>query len=103
MPRVTSYLIEIKPKDSNGDIICHVLRNLFMKKEKKIRNVILDALWNNGNKLIGKKVTKREAKEMIQRIENGKAAEILNKNASQLSNEDVRELCTYLLNIKNSV
>ena len=38
---------------------------------------------------------------MIQRIEDGKAVEILNKNASQLSNEEVRELCAYLLNIKN--
>ena len=102
MPRVTSYLIKIKPKEANGDLICHVLRNLFLKKEKKIRNVILDALWNNGTKLIGKKVTKREAKEMIRRIDTGKAAEILNKNVSQLSNEEVRELYAYLLNIKNS-
>ena len=100
-PRVTSHLIEIRPKNDNGDLVCHILRNLFLKKEKKIRNVIHDALWNNGNKLIGKKVTKREAKEIIKKIDDGKAAEILNKNVSQLSNEEVRELCAYLLNIKN--
>ena len=100
-PRVMSHLIEIKPKSDNGDLVCHILRNLFLKKEKKIRNVIHDALWNNGNKLIGKKVTKREAKEIIKKIDDGKAAEILNKNVSQLSNEEVRELCAYLLNIKN--
>jgi 16S rRNA (adenine1518-N6/adenine1519-N6)-dimethyltransferase len=101
-PRVMSHLIEIKPKSDNGDLVCHILRNLFLKKEKKIRNVILDTLWNNGNKLIGRKVTKREAKEMIRRIDTGKITEILGKNASQLSNEDVRELSNSLLKIKSS-
>ena len=43
----------------------------------------------------------REAKEMIRRIDTGKAAEILNKNVSQLSNEDVRALSNSLLKIKS--
>lgn len=97
-PRVMSHLVKITPKNSDINFLHYIFRSIFWESNKTIRNVILDALWNNGEKLIGRKLTKNRAKQLIDGIDSNKLTSILNKSVLQLSNVEIRALSRSLLN-----
>jgi 16S rRNA (adenine1518-N6/adenine1519-N6)-dimethyltransferase len=101
MPRVTSYIIRVTKKKSNGNRLRIFLENIFLGGNKKIRNVILNALWNRGEIIINRKLTKKEARALVNEIDALKIASILDKNIFQLSNDEIRDLSKALLKISN--
>jgi 16S rRNA (adenine1518-N6/adenine1519-N6)-dimethyltransferase len=84
IPDVKSAIIKLTPKEkpSGKDLL---LRELVYQEDKKIRNALIDYLWNKGK-------TKRKAKELVSKFDNN----ILNKNVDMLSNDEFKKLCSFL-------
>ncbi|OJT94535.1 MAG: hypothetical protein JJ59_00210 [Candidatus Micrarchaeum sp. AZ1] len=74
-----------------------------MEDSRKIGNAMLDALWNNGESILQNKVTKAEARRIMDKFENGEQKnQILEKRVLQLSNEEMVSLVKSILaNISN--
>ena len=101
-PRVTSLILRIYPK-SNQSPLSLMLRLMFLEDSRKIGNVMLDALWNNGEFILQNKVTKAEAHRIMDKFENGEQKKrILEKRVFQLSNEEMASLVEFVSgNISN--
>ena len=79
------------------------LRKIF-GGSRKIGNAMLGALWNNGEFILQNKVTKVEARRIMDKFENGEQKnQILEKRVFQLSNEEMASLVKSILaNISNA-
>jgi hypothetical protein len=80
-----------------------MLKLMFLEDSRKIGNAMLDALWNNGESILQNKVTKAEARRIMDKFENGEQKnQILEKRVLQLSNEEMVSLVKSILaNISN--
>lgn len=96
-PRVTSYIVRITPKKDDSNLLRTVLKNAFLHNNMKLRNVILSALWNEGIRILNKKVTKKEARQMIEELKKESLAPILNKSIFQLSTNETSMLSRDLI------
>ena len=101
-PRVTSSILKISPK-SNQSPLSLMLKLMFLEDSRKIGNAMLDALWNNGEFILQNKVTKVEARRIIDKFETrGQKKQILEKRVFQLSNEEMASLVEFVSgNISN--
>ena len=101
-PRVTSFLLKISPKSVHSPMSL-MLKLMFLEDGRKIGNVLLGALWNHGEFIFRKKLTKAEARQIINKLENGEQKrQILEKRVFQLSNEEMSSLVESILgNISN--
>jgi 16S rRNA (adenine1518-N6/adenine1519-N6)-dimethyltransferase len=99
-PRVTSHIIRITQK-KNADFISSILQNLFSDYKKKARNALLDIFWNSSEGIIHRKLTRKEAKALILRVEEKTGVSLLDKNIFQLSNAEIKNLSKALLSIHN--
>ncbi len=102
-PRVTSSILKISPK-SNQSPLSLMLKLMFLEDSRKIGNAMLDALWNNGEFILQNRVTKAEARRIMDKFENGEQKnQILEKRVLQLSNEEMASLAESILaNISNA-
>ena len=102
-PRVTSSILKISPK-SNQSSLSLILKLMFLEDSRKIGNAMLDALWNNGESILQNKVTKAEARRIMDKFENGEQKkQILEKRVFQLGNEEMASLAESILaNISNA-
>ena len=91
MPRVTSHIVRIIPKDNEQKGVRALLTSIFLEDKKSIRNAIISTLWNDGEKCVGKRFTKKQAKEAVGRV-SLELSSILDKNIFQLSNSEIRVL-----------
>ena len=101
-PRVTSSILRISPKSKQSPLSL-MLKLMFLEDSRKIGNAMLDALWNNGEFILQNKVTKVEARRIMDKFENGEQKnQILEKRVLQLSNEEIASLAKSILaNISN--
>jgi len=76
-PRVDSYLVEISPKKAAG-----ILKKIYLQHDKKLKNALREAIVDI------KKKTKREAREIIERMKINQNT--LNKNVKMLSFHELR-------------
>lgn len=96
-PRVTSFLLKISPKSVHSPLSL-MLKLMFLEDCRKIGNVLLDALWNNGEFILQNKTTKAEARQMLNKFEKqGAKKRILEKRVFQLSNEEMASLAKSVL------
>ena len=102
-PRVTSSILKISPK-SNQSPLSLMLKLMFLEDSRKIGNAMLGALWNNGESILQNKVTKAEARRIMDKFENGEQKkQILEKRVFQLGNEEMASLAESILaNISNA-
>ncbi len=91
MPRVLSYMIKITPTKDN-EFLKQMLREFFIFKNKKLKNIIFSLLWNLKDKTGKNKYTKRQVKELLKNIEK-KYEKILEKTISELSNKEIKVIC----------
>ena len=100
--RVTSLILRIYPKPNQSPLSL-MLKLMFLEDSRKIGNAMLDALWNNGESILQNKVTKVEARRIMDKFENGEQKnQILEKRVLQLSNEEMVSLVKSILaNISN--
>lgn len=99
-PRVTSACVSVKPKDpatSQFSKTQKLLQRLFLYDEKKVRNVIMQSLWNEGDQIIGIRLTKREAGALADQILSGLSQQLAEKKVLELTNEEFRDLTITLL------
>lgn len=103
MPRVTSHIVKITPKLSGATALQFILKSAFLRPEKKLGNAIIGALWDDGYEALGKKFTKKEAKEIISALEEFSLTNILDKKVFQLSNLEIGKFCKSVVELqKNS-
>lgn len=96
-PRVTSFLLKISPKPVNSPMSL-MLKLMFLEDCRKIGNVLLGALWNNGEFIFQNKITKVEARQILNKFEKqGAKKRILEKRVFQLSNEEMASLAKSVL------
>ncbi len=100
--RVTSLILRIYPKPNQSPLSL-MLKLMFLEDSRKIGNAMLDALWNNGESILQNKVTKVEARRIMDKFENGEQKnQILEKRVLQLSNEEMASLVEFVSgNISN--
>jgi 16S rRNA A1518/A1519 N6-dimethyltransferase RsmA/KsgA/DIM1 with predicted DNA glycosylase/AP lyase activity len=92
MPRVESHMVRITPKVGKMAAADFILRNLFVRADKKIRNAMLSALWDRGEEAAGRKFTKKEAKEVVDQVDQGELVSVLDKRIFLLSGKEMRML-----------
>lgn len=96
-PRVKSHILRISQKKT-ATPLSEMLRLMFLNDGKKIRNTIADELWNHGDILVGRKLTKKEAHMIILTIETQhEMKSILEKHILQLSNAQMTILSSSML------
>ena len=102
-PRVTSSILRISPKPNQSPLSL-MLKLMFLEDSRKIGNAMLSALWNNGESILQNKVTKAEARRIMDKFENGEQKkQILEKCVFQLGNEEMASLAESILaNISNA-
>ena len=102
-PRVTSSILRISPKPNQSPLSL-MLKLMFLEDSRKIGNAMLSALWNNGESILQNKVTKAEARRIMDKFENGEQKkQILEKRVFQLGNEEMASLAESILaNISNA-
>ncbi len=102
-PRVTSSILKISPKSKQSPLSL-MLKLMFLEDSRKIGNAMLSALWNNGESILQNKVTKAEARRIMDKFENGEQKkQILEKRVFQLGNEEMASLAESILaNISNA-
>lgn len=89
-PRVMSALIKLKRLDRNellSDPKMYVMREIFFRRSSKLKNSLMEALIEYG-KANGDKVTKKEAKALIEKFNINR--NMLDKEVEQLSNDDFK-------------
>lgn len=96
-PRVTSFLLRISPKPVHSPLSL-MIKLMFLEDYRKIGNVLLDALWNNGEFIFQNKITKVEARQILDKFEKEEQnKQILEKRVFQLSNEEMAGLAKSIL------
>ncbi len=91
-PKVMSCILRIAPK-ANGSALSAMLRLIFLEDQRKIRNAMLDALWNYGERIIGQPMTKNRARDMVLEAERAGGLEnIFEKHILQLNNMEISRL-----------
>lgn len=93
-PRVMSSLIKltkIKREDLLDNPKMFIIRELFFRRSSKLKNSLMEA-YIEYNKKLDKKLTKKESKSIIEKLEFDK--DILNKEIEQLSNDDFNTIFT---------
>ena len=98
-PRVLSSLVKIVPKKREAEFLQIVFEYLFLHDTQKIKNAIIKLLWNRGNSLMKRKITKNDAKKIVDSFEG--MVELLDKKIFQLSTEEVGVLSKQLLRIQS--
>ena len=98
-PKVKSVILKISPRKKDT-LLSEIIRLMFIDGERKIRNSIIDALWNNGNSLFGREMTKRESRMVVTEMQERQGMKsILEKRMLQLSNEEMSVLSASLLKV----
>lgn len=96
-PKVRSLILRISQK-KDATPLSEMLRLMFLKDGKKVRNTIVDELWNHGDILVGRKLTQKESRMIILTIETQhEMKSILEKRILQLSNEQMAILSSSML------
>ena len=99
-PMVTSVAVSMKPFD-----MLHVqfkttrliLQRLFGHRHKKVKNVIIDCLWDDGEAIFSRKFTKREAKALAEDIVKGVEQIANEKEALNLTNDECKAITLNLV------
>ncbi|MCW6159571.1 MAG: methyltransferase domain-containing protein [Candidatus Micrarchaeales archaeon] len=99
-PRVLSNLIRIVPKTGKKTLVQAILEYSFLHETQKMRNVIMKLLWNRGEVLLKRKVTKNDAREIIESFD-GNLTPALDKGVFQLSTREISMLCKQLLRMQS--
>ena len=81
-PRVLSALIKLEKKEPD-DLLLKIFKNLFYYQDKKLKNALIETFIN-----VNLVQTKREAKELISKLE----ITNLEKNFEVFSNQEIQEL-----------
>jgi 16S rRNA (adenine1518-N6/adenine1519-N6)-dimethyltransferase len=98
-PKVKSVILKISPREDDT-LLSKILRLMFLDEERKTRNLIIDALWNNGNSLFGREMTKRESRMVVTEMQERQGMKsILEKRMLQLSNDEMSVLSASLLKV----
>ncbi len=101
-PRVTSVCVSIKPKNPSlsQSKTTKLLQNLFINNDRKVRNSLLHSLWDEGQEVLGKKLTKNEAEALVDKIMAGLPKPLADKKGVTLTNDEFRRLVTALLSLE---
>ena len=98
-PKVKSVILKILPREDDSQL-SKILRLMFLNGERKTRNLIIDALWNNGNSLFGREMTKRESRMVVTEMQEHQGMKsILEKRMLQLSNDEMSVLSGSLIKV----
>ena len=98
-PKIKSVILRISPRKEDT-LSSKILRLMFLEGERKIRNSIIDALWNHGDSLIDRVVTKRGSRAIVMSMQTHHGMEsILEKRILQLSNKEMSVLYEFLLKV----
>ena len=100
MPRVLSSLVRIVPVREEKGLLQLALKYAFLHEKQKIRNVMMKLLWDHGEALLKRKVTKNEAREIIESFDAGLAPE-LDKGIFQLSASEISMLFKQLQKVQS--
>jgi len=97
-PRVTSTAVSIRPIDGTSQHMGArlMLQELFLHNGKKVRNSIVRAVWNNGPRIIGRELTKREAKVIAGEIV-AQLGKTPGKEAMALTDQEFKALSSRLI------
>lgn len=94
-PRVTSECIRLRPAvvgTPGVGVTRRMLQNLFLYNEKKVKNCVMQTLWDEGEKVIGRKLAKKEATELADHLLSELPDSLTAKRMAQLSDGEIREL-----------
>lgn len=75
----------------------YMLQQLFLLDEKKVKNIIVQTLWNKGPELVGKSLTKKQSKTIFEDIFGKRQGTFEEKKVSELSNEEFNTIVTAFL------
>ncbi len=89
-PRVKSDCIRVTQStaDPQKNIAGYLFRKVFLNEGKKLKNLIVELFWDYGRVAAGKSFTKKEAREMTQRMLGSRFAEIGDRRVAELRNDD---------------
>jgi len=88
-PKVSSTLVTMIPQNST-DFRTYLTRSLFLQRDKKVKNALREALIQYFDVVEGKKMTKKESKEIINSISLN--YELLEKSIPILSLESIKKI-----------
>ena len=98
-PSVDSVCINIHVKPlAPASPARYLLQQIFLLDEKKVKNIIVQTLWNKGPELAGKSLTKKQSKTLFEEIFGKKQVTFEEKKVSELTNEEFRKIVSALLN-----
>lgn len=96
-PRVRSLILRISPKE-DATPLSEMLRLMFLEERRKISNSIANVLWNHGETILGRKMTKKESRTMVLDIEtHSRMGNMPEKQILQLSNAEMAMLASSML------
>ena len=99
-PKVTSRAVSIKPipkHPSESPKTRLILQSLLLHNKRRVKNVIFQSLWNDGEFITGKKLTRREAKSITGKIVTGINLRTMEKEVSGLTNTDYKAIISRLI------
>ena len=98
-PRVVSLCVRIVPKASapQKDRAGFIMQRVFLYDNKKLKNILLETLWDYGHELAGRKLTKKDADSFIEEIFGKDFKQLLGKRVADFSNDDFNNIVSSLL------
>ncbi len=99
-PRVLSNLIRIMPERGEKEPLRLILEYAFTHEKQKMKNVIMKLLWDHGEVFLKRKITKKEAREIVGSFD-GNLKNALDKGVFQLSANEMSMLSKQLLKMQS--